>query len=161
MARIYLASSWRNQHHARFRDELRAAGHSVYDFKGTSPHLYGGPVPTAFKWSELGSDWESWTPDAYRAAVTTSARAAAGYLGDFRGMEWADTCVMLLPCGRSAHIEAGYMKGRGKRLIIAYPNDAPDGFEPDLMYLLGDHITIGLGELLRTLAVSPVRSFRA
>lgn len=62
-------------------------------------------------------------------------------------MEWADTCVLLMPCGRSAHIEAGYMKGRGKRLIVYYPTTDRNGFEPDLMYLLADHIAIGPDEL--------------
>jgi hypothetical protein len=33
------------------------------------------------------------------------------------------------------------MKGRGKRLIIHFVNDARE--EPDLMYLLADHISIG------------------
>ena len=65
-------------------------------------------------------------------------------------MEWADTCVMLLPCGRSAHLEAGYMKGRGKRLIIFYANNARE--EPDLMYLLADHIAIGAADLRAVLS---------
>ena len=62
-------------------------------------------------------------------------------------MEWADTCVLLLPSGRSAHLEAGYMKGRGKRLIIHIPEY--DG--PDLMYLLADNITVTIFELLEVL----------
>jgi hypothetical protein len=67
-------------------------------------------------------------------------------------MEWADTCVLLLPCGRSAHIEAGYMKGRAKRLIIAFPNEERETwFESELMYLLADNITVGIEELKEAL----------
>lgn len=147
MARIYLASSWRNPFHARMRDDLRAWGHEVYDFKDRRPMYSGGPAPTAFSWDQLDPAFKDWTPTAYRDALISSPRAASGYLGDFRGMEWADTCVMLLPCGRSAHIEAGYCKGRGKRLVVLYPNDSREGFDPDLMYLLADHIACGPVEL--------------
>jgi len=147
MARIYLASSWRNPHHADFLGTLQALGHAVYDFKSKKHMPYAGPAPTSFSWSELSDNWQTWVPSSYRYALVSQERAASGFLGDFRGMEWADTCVMLLPCGRSAHIEAGYMKGRGKRLIVAYPNDSREGFDPDLMYMLADHITIGKDEL--------------
>lgn len=147
MSRIYLASSWRNCRHSEVLEFVMALGHEVYNFKGVTGICAGGPAPTAFSWADIDSNWKAWTPRSYRDVVIHTPRAASGYLGDFRGMEWADTCVLLLPCGRSAHIEAGYMKGRGKRLIIFYWDDSSDGFEPDLMYLLADHIAIGLGEL--------------
>lgn len=145
MARIYLASSWRNGFHKETLASLREWGHGVYDFKGRDAMAGGGPVATAFSWSEIDPEWQTWKPSVYRERVTTHQRAASGFLGDLRGMEWADTCVLLLPCGRSAHIEAGYMKGRGKRLVIHYVSDQRE--EPDLMYLLADQITIGTDEL--------------
>lgn len=151
MARIYLASSWRNQFHPLFLTCLRDNGHQVYDFTANEAMPGGGPTATAFSWGELSGEWEKWDPETYRKVLLNSGRAASGYLGDQRGMEWADTCVMLLPCGRSAHLEAGYMKGRGKRLVIAYPDASKDGFEPDLMYLLADNITVGFEELLEVL----------
>jgi len=148
--RIYLASSWRNEHQPALVGLLRMWGHQVYDFKSRTHTPCGGPVATAFSWSDVGPDWQSWLPRDYRSNLMTSPRAARGYLGDFRGMEWADTCVLLLPCGRSAHIEAGFMKGRGKRLIIHFFSDAARE-EPDLMYLMADHITIGPDELSEAL----------
>lgn len=107
----------------------------------------------AFSWAEMDENWQDWGPEGYRTQLIRSQRAAAGYLGDLRGMEWADTCVLLLPCGRSAHIEAGYMKGRGKRLIIYIPYalTKDTGFEPDLMYLLADNIVMTKGELIDAL----------
>jgi len=36
---------------------------------------------------------------------------------DFNGMKWAEICVMVLPCGRSANTEAGWMKGFGRKTI--------------------------------------------
>jgi nucleoside 2-deoxyribosyltransferase len=47
-------------------------------------------------------------------------------------MDWADCCVLVLPCGRSAHIEAGYMAGRGKPVWVL----AVEPCEPELMYKL-------------------------
>lgn len=152
MAKIYLASSWRNAFHGKTLATLTGAGHDVYDFKSATPKPCGGPAPTAFSWAELDPLWQAWTPEEYRKRLLSSPRAATGYLGDLRGMEWADTCVMLLPCGRSAHIEAGYCKGRGKRLVVYYTHgEDTRGFEPDLMYLLADNIAIGEDELLRAL----------
>lgn len=153
MARIYLASSWRNAHQPHVRDVLRENGHLVYDFRDP---LGGGqgfktgrnqlvPSATAFAWSEIDPSWQQWRVRAYREILQTHMRAAQGYVGDLRGMEWADTCVLLMPCGRSAHLEAGYMKGRGKRLVIHFADE--EGFEPDLMYLLADHMTYGDAEL--------------
>lgn len=151
--RIYLASSWRNTLQSSYIRLLRDYGHEVYDFTGKEPMPAGGPYPTAFAWDELDPKWNSWRPSDFRHNLLSSSRAAFGFLGDSRGMAWADTCLLLLPCGNSAHLEAGFMKGLGKRLIIHYhDNDGGDGYKPDLMYLLADNITIGKEELIDQLS---------
>lgn len=177
MARIYVASSWRNPYQPGLVKALRTDGHAVYDFRadtrkrvepvGEADIGRWEPPATAFSWAEMDTAWEQWTPAQYRHLLQTSPRAAQGYIGDLRGMEWADTCVVCLPCGNSAHLEAGYMKGRGKRVIFYWEKDErvtssgpqrmlPNGnpapmktwtFEPDLMYLLGDNLCIGWLEL--------------
>jgi hypothetical protein len=58
-------------------------------------------------------------------------------------MEWADTCVLLLPCGRSAHLEAGYFVGAGKELNIVLSNEK---FEPELMYKMTNNIYVSLND---------------
>ena len=68
-------------------------------------------------------------------------------MSDFRAMEWADTCVLVLPCGRSAHLEAGWFAGRGKRLIIF----TKDGEEPELMALMANAICITVAEFIEEL----------
>lgn len=178
MARIYLASSWRNPFQPEVRDALRTWGHAVYDFrKDTRQEIDvlgpSEPPATAFSWSEVDSEWRYWEPAKYRYLLQSSARCAQGYIGDLRGMEWANTCVLCLPAGNSAHTEAGYMKGKGKRLIIYWHNNnietrSDEGnhqltkpgndltykewkFEPDLMYLLADNLCIGLPELKHAL----------
>lgn len=137
MARIYLAASWRNPYHSVMLAMLRNEGHEVYDFKNP-PHSPG------FKWSDIGLELPC-TAHEYRTALHTHPRAAQGFNADFSAMRWADTCVMLLPSGRSAHLELGWMAGAGKRTVIL----TQDGEEPELMALLADHIAISYEEVLR------------
>ena len=42
------------------------------------------------------------------------------FKADLDALNWADTCLLVLPCGRSAHTEAGWMKGAGKKVVV-YP----------------------------------------
>ena len=44
--KIYVASSWRNEHQQKLVDQLTQLGHEVYDFK----HPHGGD---GFKWSNM------------------------------------------------------------------------------------------------------------
>jgi len=139
MAKVYLASSWRNLEQPGIVRLLRDCGHEVYDFRNP-------PNSTGFAWSELDPNWRSWTAEQYRECLKLP-RAAEGFMSDKTGMDWADTCVLLLPCGRSAHLEAGFMAGAGKEVIVL----TKDGEEPELMSLLCDHICVNLKELLRAL----------
>lgn len=141
MARIYVASSWRNPDQPAVVNRLRERGHAVYDFRNPPNGVPG------FAWSEIDPEWQQWTAEEYRHHLTTSPIAARGYVSDLRGMEWADTCLLLLPCGRSAHLEAGWFAGRGKRCIVL----TRDGEEPELMALLATDICVCMGEVLRVL----------
>lgn len=137
--KIYVASSWRNEYQQRVVAELRKAGHEVYDFKHPAEGNAG------FHWSEIDQNWQNWTTDQYRAAFEHSY-AQFGFNRDFDAMKAADACVLVLPCGRSAHLEAGWMKGAGNK-VIAY---IPEGIriEPELMYGLLDGVTSDIQELL-------------
>jgi hypothetical protein len=142
MARIYVASSWRNAEQPAVVTRLRNHGHEVYDFRNPFNGLAG------FAWSEIDPDWQAWSAKTYRHLLLTSPIAAQGFLSDLRGMQWADTCLLLLPCGRSAHLEAGWFCGQGKRCIIL----TQDGEEPELMQLLATDICISMDEVLSVLA---------
>lgn len=141
MARIYLASSWRNQEQPALVTTLRNNGHDVYDFRNP-PHGLGG-----FQWSKIDPNWEKWRVAEYRALVQNHSAAALGYMSDLRAMEWADTFVLRKPCGISAHLELGWACGRGKH-TIAYLDDG----EPELMYLMVDHLVTSDAELLSALS---------
>lgn len=136
MLRVYAASSWRNKYQPEIVKFLRGFGHDVYDFR--SPTGAKG-----FAWSDIDPAWEAWTRENYRELLLNHQRAAQGFMADYRAMQWADTCILILPAGRSAHIEAGYFNGANKRLIVYMPESQ----EPNLMYLMAQHICFNLDEL--------------
>ena len=66
------------------------------------------------------------------------------FQADLKALEWADACVLVLPCGRSAHTEAGWMAGRGKKVVVYIPKME----EPELMYKLFDEVVGSLDDLI-------------
>lgn len=141
MSRIYVASSWRNSDQPAVVDRLRAAGHQVYDFRNPRLGDHG------FAWSEIDPSWEGWDPATF-AVLLDSPVAVDGFDSDFSAMEWADTFVLVLPCGRSAHLELGWAVGMAKRTAILMSDD---GFEPELMYRMVDCLATSLDQVLEWL----------
>lgn len=138
--KIYVASSWRNTHQPAVVQELRAAGHQVYDFRDPRDDGTGG-----FSWSSIDPDWKSWTPEAFRLALDHQS-AERGFDLDMDALEWCDACVLVLPCGRSAHLELGHATGSGKMTIVLLA----DG-EPELMYKMVDSLCLSVREVLDAL----------
>jgi hypothetical protein len=129
--RIYVATSWRNEAQPPLVLMLRAMGHEVYDFRNPAPGKEG------FAWNQVGYGATAFYEgaadlDGYIKCLE-HPRAVEGFKLDKDAMEWADTFVLLLPCGRSAHIEAGWAAGAGKEVHVLL---SADKFEPELMYLL-------------------------
>lgn len=139
MAKIYVASSWRNAFYPEVVERLRAAGHEVYDFRNP-PHGNG------FHWSDVDPMYMDWTVEQYAAGLK-DPKSEAQFKNDIQAMEWAEACVLVLPCGRSAHTEAGWFAGRGCK-TIAY---IPEMQEAELMYKLFDLVTGDLDEVLSAL----------
>ena len=137
MARVYVASSWRNQYFPEVVKRLREAGHEVYDFRNP-PH--GG---AGFHWTDIDPNAPDWTYAQYAEGLHHPL-AERQFQADIDALTWADTCVLVLPCGRSAHTEAGWMAGAGKR-VLAY---IPEMVEPELMYKLFDGVAGSLDELV-------------
>ena len=137
MARIYVASSWRNRYFPEVVECLREAGHEVYDFRNP-PH--GG---AGFHWTDIDPDAPRWTYAQYAEGLHHPL-AERQFQADIDALTWADTCVLVLPCGRSAHTEAGWMAGAGKR-VIAF---IPEMVEPELMYKLFNGVAGSLEELV-------------
>lgn len=138
--RIYVASSWRNVWFPQVVEALRGAGHDVYDFRNPPD---GG---TGFRWSDVDEGWLEWTPQQYRDNLEHPL-AERQFANDIRAMEECDVCVLLLPCGRSAHTEAGWFAGNGKKVFLYIPERQ----EPELMYKLFNGVCCSLDELLAEL----------
>lgn len=142
---VYVASSWRNLMQQAVVGALRAARIECYDFRNPEPGN------TGFRWSDIDQDWLKWKTERYREALQDPI-AEKGFQFDYQAMLKADCCVLVLPAGRSAHLEAGWFGGRSvpvHTLLI-------EAQEPDLMYrLFGSfgNISLSLMELLGSLGV--------
>ncbi len=143
---IYVASSWRNEHQQALVKLLREQGHEVYDFKHPGDN-------EGFSWSTLDKNWQNWTMEQFRLYLRSYC-AYYGYSRDFAAMKAADTCILCLPCGRSAHIEAGWMKGAGKKVIAYIPRG--ERIEPELMYGILDGIALDFSEIIKYLNVGTI-----
>lgn len=137
--RIYVASSWRNERQPTAVDILRANNHEVYDFKHPAEGDDG------FHWSDVMANYKKGSEnsladmDEYLSALESDI-ARKGFRRDFDAMNWADVCVLILPCGRSAHLEIGWMKGAGKPCCIVLDPDDENKVTPELIYKMVDAV---------------------
>lgn len=134
--KIYVASSWRNQRQPEVVRQLREGGHEVYDFRNPATGDNG------FHWSEIDPEWKGWSPERY-VELLNHPVAREGFNKDFLAMEWADAFVLVMPCGRSAHLELGWAAGKGKHTLILLS----DG-EPELMYRLASCVCTSMDQVL-------------
>ncbi len=124
--KIYLASSWRNTYQADVLAELRAAGFQVYDFKNPAPGNTGAG------WKQIDPDLMSDLSVDRMRRVLSDPIAVAAFKLDSDAMRWADACVLLLPSGMSAHIEAAWIGGSGRPVVMVAPERRVR--EPELMW---------------------------
>lgn len=137
--KIYLASSWKNIEWVEAWDLLlRYEGHQVDAFCDDTSGRF------VFHFSEIG--------DASKLDAVNflqDERSQKAFAEDKKWLDWADVCLLILPAGKSSHLEAGYAKGCGKKLII-WQQQFPKG-EFDVMYGFADLITNRIGEVLEFL----------
>lgn len=124
--KLYVASSWRNEYYHTFTVALKDEGFEILDWRNAD---------TAFKWRQIALyEDKNCLVDFidYRTKLRNHRRAREGFNADFTKMQKADQCVLLLPCGRSAHTEAGWFWGAKKPLHIYCPTEK---LTPELMYM--------------------------
>jgi len=140
---IYVASSWRNGHYPLVVKMLRGVGAAngadepnwgVHDFRDAVGH---------FLWSDIDPDWERWDTNTYRERLQHPA-AHVGFTRDKGALDRATACLLVGPCGRSAHLELGYAMGRGLPTAIYLPERQ----EPELMYRLADRVLVSGAEVM-------------
>lgn len=149
--KIYVASSWKNVYQPEVVNRLLAFGFDVYDFRNPMDINDFGK-DNGFHWSEVDSNWKQWTYQEYSNALDRDF-ARSGFNKDFTAMQECNACVLVLPCGRSAHIEAGWCKGNGKQLCIYIPQEMTFKGENDaeLMYKLADYLSNDLSAIINYL----------
>ena len=147
--KVYVASSWQNEHQPAVVQALRKAYHYVYDFKNP-------PDGSVFNWkTTLNPDYQHGdkvSPDDLKTMLRHPL-AEAGFKSDHGAMEWADVIVYLLPCGRSASIEFGWAAGSGRKTVAL----VLEPVEPDLMFKEADLIATSIEEVVEFLE-SPASS---
>lgn len=139
---IYVASSWRCARQPMVVEALRADGHEVYDFRHPA-----GPESRGFSWHELDSSLPPGPADLELPAhqirkMLAHPVADHGFGQDMGALRACDICVLVLPCGRSAHIEAGWAAGAGKLLVVLL-----DDGEPDLMWKMAPMLCVNVAEV--------------
>ncbi len=141
--RIYVASSWRNELQPKVVAALRAAGHEVHDYKESASGTEGAPPP---------SEMDDFTrmrfePAQFRALLDQHPLARSLFDKDMDALRASDACVLVLPCGKSAHLELGWAVGAGKYTVVLLQGEC----EPDLMYKMVDRLCVSLEEVLQAL----------
>lgn len=144
---VYVASSWRNDVQPEVCSALFLRGVPHYDFKRPNGD------PDGFHWSQVMDNYQRGGEavgqkapvDEYIRALQ-HPRAIEGFHKDWDAMQRADTCVLILPCNRSAHLELGWFVGQGRRTAILLDGDF---VTPELMYKMVDFMTSDITSLIR------------
>ena len=118
--KIYLIGSLRNPKVLEVGALLRENGLEVFD-----DWMAAGPTA-----DDSWRDYEKQRGHTYGQALEG---LAAKHVFDFdkRHLESSDIAVLLMPAGKSAHIELGYMLGRGKLGFVLFDKE-PERY--DVMY---------------------------
>ena len=138
--KVYIASSWKmSEWVIAWKEGLEKHGHKVDAFCDDSDMRF------VFHFSEIGDP-----ADLDAISFLADPRSRRAFEEDKKWLDWADVCLLVLPSGKSAHLEAGYAKGQGKLLII-WQNEFPKG-EFDVMYGFADLITESTSVIIEFLA---------
>lgn len=119
--KIYLIGSLRNEQVPLTANKLREAGYEVFD-----DWFAAGPEADDY-WKE----YEIRRGRSYREALSGHA-ARHVFNFDRHHLDTCDAAVLLLPAGKSGHLELGYVVGQGKPGYILLEEGADPRW--DVMY---------------------------
>ena len=142
MKSVYLIGSLRNPKVQELGNRLRSEGFDVFD-----------------DWFSPGPATDSFWQDYEKARGRTFAEALQGhhakevYNFDKRHLDRCDVAVMLLPAGKSGHLELGYTIGKGKPGYILMDGE-PERY--DIMYQFATGIFMKEEDLLAALKNAPL-----
>lgn len=131
---IYLLGSLRNPRIPEIGAALRRGGHDVFD-----DWFAAGPEADD-KWKE----YEQERGREYEEALQGLA-ARHTFNFDLYHLNRADAGVLVLPAGRSGHLELGYLAGQGKlTAVLLNPDEEPRW---DVMYQFCSIVTPRLADI--------------
>jgi nucleoside 2-deoxyribosyltransferase len=144
---IYVASSWRNRYQQEIVSLLRDAGHEP-NWMAWSPKEYReAEIVSLLRDAGHEPKWMAWSPKEYREALRHPT-AQDGFRLDMENLRRCDCCILVLPSGRSAHLEAGWAAGAGKPVLVF----DPERVEPEPMYgMCSGGLILGIDELFAEL----------
>ena len=143
MKRVYLVGSLRNPAVPALAKALRAEGYEVFD-----DWFAAGP-----RADDHWQEYETARGSTYQQALAgRPAQQVFNY--DKANLDRADIAVMLMPAGKSAHLELGYFIGKGKPGFIALP-EVPERY--DVMYAFADAVCTSFDQLTAELGKAEVR----
>lgn len=131
---VYVIGSLRNPEVPNVAAKLRAAGFDAFD-----------------DWYAAGPEADDYWQKYERARHHSYAEALAGYAAqhvfnfDKHHLDRCDAAVLVLPAGKSGHLELGYCAGKGKRTYILLEEKEPERF--DVMYQFATKVVRNLEEL--------------
>jgi len=117
--------------------QLRALGYDVFDD-------WFAPGP------EADDFWQSYARNRGQSYKEALGDYHARHVFEFDKfhLDRADAAVLVMPAGRSAHIELGYMAGKGKPVYVLFDNE-PERY--DIMYNFATDVFFDTGELCAAL----------
>lgn len=135
---IYLIGSLRNLEVSKLANELRKSGHEVFD-----DWMAAGP--------EADDYWQKYEKDRGHDYAQALDGYAAKHVFEYDKfhLNRAAVGILVLPAGRSGHLEAGYLLGQGKPVYILLDKE-PERF--DVMYRFATKIVPSYQDLLFALA---------
>jgi hypothetical protein len=134
---LYLIGSLRNPTIPGIANRLRAIGYDVFD----DWHAAG---PTA------DDEWKRYETERGRTYQQALMGHAAQHVFEFDlyHLNRCDLAVLVLPAGRSGHLELGYVIGEGKPAYVLMDN--PDRW--DVMYQFATNVFFDVDELVADLS---------
>lgn len=143
---IYLVGSLKNPEIPKIANRLREA---------TSLEVFDN-------WYSPGPEADDFTRDYCRGKGLTYPEAmkdhAVQHVFEFdkKHIDRAETVIMVMPAGKSGHLELGYALGRGKKGYILF-NEEPERF--DVMHNFATGIFMNIDDLVAEL-IKPTEPFK-
>jgi hypothetical protein len=133
--KLYLIGSLRNPKIPSIGIKLRALGIGIFD-----DWFAAGPEADDY-WQRYEKERGRTYPEALQGEAAKNV-----YHFDKRHLDACDGALLVLPAGKSGHLELGYMAGKGKWTGILFDGE-PERW--DVMYQFADRVFMNVDELLK------------